>query len=74
MSRTELLAEAKRLSVSDRLALIDQLIESVESEAVEVLSPESGAELDRRYQAFRADPTQGEPWEVVRESIISIGR
>lgn len=68
MSQTELLNEARRLAVPERLALIDQLLESVALEEAE-LPPEIEAELDRRYRAFLANPNEGEPWEVVRERI-----
>ncbi len=69
MSSAELLKAAKDLPVAERLDLIDQLIESVETETPNQLSPELDAELDRRYQACKADPGRGEPWEVVRERI-----
>ena len=69
MSSAELLKAAKDLPVAERLDLIDQLIESVETESPNQLSPELDAELDRRYQAYKADPARGEPWEVVRERI-----
>jgi len=69
MSSAELLKAAKDLPVAERLDLIDQLIESVETESPNQLSPELDAELDRRYQASKANPGTGEPWEVVRERI-----
>jgi putative addiction module component (TIGR02574 family) len=69
MSRVELLKEAKRLSLPERLDLIDRLIESVEEESPEVLSPQAESELDRRYRAYLASPEDGEPWEVTRQRI-----
>lgn len=70
MSLTELFNEAKRLSVADRLALIDQLLESVAADE-RALEPEIDAELDRRYRAFLVNPGEGEPWEVVRDRIAT---
>ncbi|MGD0541411.1 MAG: addiction module protein [Tepidisphaeraceae bacterium] len=69
MSSAELLKAAQHLSVAERLELIDHLIESVEADAAPTLSPPLESELDRRYQAFLANPDEGEPWEVVRERI-----
>jgi len=68
MAPTDLINTAKSLPVADRLDLIDELIESVEQDAG-VLSPESEKELERRYQAYLANPTDGQPWEVMRERI-----
>lgn len=73
MSQTELLNEARRLPVAERLALIDQLIESVALDEA-ALAPEIEAELDRRYQAFLANPNEGESWETVRGRIRSTVR
>jgi len=69
MSELDLLEEAKHLSVAQRLDLIDQLIDSVETEVGASLSPEQESELNRRYQAYLANPDEGESWEVVRERI-----
>jgi putative addiction module component (TIGR02574 family) len=69
MAPMDLLTEARRLPVTERLALIDQLIESVESDATEPLSSEMVSELERRHQAYQAQPDDVEPWEVVRERI-----
>jgi putative addiction module component (TIGR02574 family) len=69
MSSPELLKEAQCLPVAERLELIDQLIESVEIDSAQALSPEVESELDRRYRAFVTNPDDGEPWEVVREKI-----
>jgi putative addiction module component (TIGR02574 family) len=69
MSSADLLKAAKTLPITERLELIDQLIESVESDSSLALSPQLQSELDRRYQDFKENPDQGEPWEVVRERI-----
>jgi putative addiction module component (TIGR02574 family) len=69
VSSPELFKEARHLPVAERLELIDQLIDSVETDSAQTLSPEIESELDRRYRAFLASPDEGEPWEVVREKI-----
>jgi putative addiction module component (TIGR02574 family) len=67
MSHAELVKEAQRLSVSERLDLIDELIESVEVESGPLREHKSL--LEHRYQAYLKNPDQGEPWELVRERI-----
>jgi putative addiction module component (TIGR02574 family) len=67
MSHAELIKEAQRLSVPERLELIDELIESVEAESAP--SQEQKSILEQRYQAYLKNPDQGEPWELVRERI-----
>jgi putative addiction module component (TIGR02574 family) len=69
MSSPDLFNEARHLPVSERLELIDQLIDSVEVDSAQSLSPELESELDRRYSAFLAKPDEGDAWEVVRERI-----
>jgi putative addiction module component (TIGR02574 family) len=69
MSTPQLFQEAIKLPVAERLELIDQLIESVETESTEALSPELKSELDRRYRAHLQNPDEGEPWEIVREKL-----
>ena len=55
------------LSVSDRVALAEELLESVhEARANEPISPELRAELERRIAQTDSDPTLGTPWETVR--------
>jgi len=69
MSSTDLFKAARHLPVAERLELIDQLIDSVETDSTQILSSELESELDGRYRAFLAKPEEGEPWEVVREKI-----
>lgn len=69
MSSAQLFQEARKLSVNERIELIDQLIESVEFDSGRALSPEQDAELERRHRAALSNPDDGETWEVVRERI-----
>jgi putative addiction module component (TIGR02574 family) len=69
MSSTDLLKKARNLPIAERLELIDQLIDSVETDSTQHLSSKLDSELDRRFSAFLAKPDEGEPWEVVREKI-----
>jgi putative addiction module component (TIGR02574 family) len=69
MSSAQLLKAARKLSVDERLELIDRLLESVHADSDFALSPKQDAELERRHRAALANPDDGETWEVVRERI-----
>ena len=58
------------LTVAERIELIGDLWDSM-AEAPESigLTDAQKAELDRRLDACRKDPTGGAPWPVVRERI-----
>ena len=56
-----------RLSVEDRLALAQQLWDSVAADLErEPLTAAQRAELERRVAAADANPSEGTPWEVIR--------
>lgn len=58
------------LSIAERIELIGDLWDSLaESPESVVLTEAQKAELDRRLEAYRKDPTQGSPWPVVRDRI-----
>jgi putative addiction module component (TIGR02574 family) len=58
------------LSVAERIALIGDIWDTIAEvpEAVGLTEAQK-AELDRRLDAYRKDPTAGEPWPVVRDRI-----
>jgi len=58
------------LTIAERIELIGDLWDSIAEvpEAV-VLTEAQKAELDRRLDAYRKDPTAGAPWPVVRDRI-----
>jgi putative addiction module component (TIGR02574 family) len=58
------------LSVAERLELIADLWDSlVETPEAIPLTEAQKAELDKRLEAYRKDPTAGAPWSVVRDRI-----
>lgn len=59
-----------RLSVAERIELIGDLWDSM-AEVPEAigLTEAQRAELDRRLEAHRKDPTAGAPWPTVRDRI-----
>lgn len=63
--------EIAALPVADRLELIEQLWDSLESEAAELAVPEwHRAELDRRLAAHAANPSAARPWDEVKADIL----
>ncbi len=58
------------LSIAERIELIGDLWDSMAEvpEAV-ALTETQKAELDKRLDAYRKDPTTGAPWSVVRDRI-----
>jgi len=63
MSRTEILEELRRMPEADRR----ELVETIELEFGDELTPEQKTELDRRAEEFRKNPRDGIPFEQVRE-------
>jgi putative addiction module component (TIGR02574 family) len=62
--------DLSRLSVSERLALLDEVWDSLASEsAAAPVSLELAAELERRLAELARNPDTGSPWADVRERI-----
>jgi putative addiction module component (TIGR02574 family) len=58
------------LSVAERIELIGDLWDSMAEVPDAIgLTDAQKAELDKRLDAHRKDPTAGTPWPVVRERI-----
>jgi putative addiction module component (TIGR02574 family) len=56
-----------RLSVAERLQLVQEIWDSIADEQDQIpLTEEQKKEIDRRLEAYRANPDSGIPWEVVR--------
>jgi len=64
------LASILDLSIAERIQLAQDIWDSVAAESDQLpLSDADRQELDRRLAAYRADPTAGASWEVVRARI-----
>jgi putative addiction module component (TIGR02574 family) len=65
------IAEVLALPVAERLKLVETIWESI-AEFPEALRLTQGqeAELDRRLDAYRKDPTAGSPWPEVKARIL----
>jgi putative addiction module component (TIGR02574 family) len=63
-------SQLERMSIEDRLDLIDAVWDSLGGEPLELPIPESHRlELDRRLQDEKANPNAGEPWEKVYQRL-----
>ena len=65
-------AEYMKLSVSERIQLVEDIWDSIAAEAPDTvgLSQIQRAELHRRVAAHRADPSTAVPWEQVRSKLF----
>ena len=64
--------EYLKLSVSERIQLVEDIWDSIAAEASNAveLSQAQKAELHRRVAAHRADPSTAVPWEQVRSKLF----
>ena len=65
------IAEVLALPVDERLKLVETIWESIAElpEALQLTKTQE-AELDRRLDAYREDPTAGSPWPEVKARIL----
>ena len=54
------------LPADEKLALVSELWDSIESEGLPPLSAEQRAELDRRRAEYEADPSSARTWDQVK--------
>jgi putative addiction module component (TIGR02574 family) len=66
------LSDVLELPVSERLELVGDIWDSIAQVPEKVaLTPEQSAELDRRLEAYRLNPSAGSPWSEVKARILS---
>jgi putative addiction module component (TIGR02574 family) len=59
-----------RLSLAERILLVEEIWDSIAAEAEALEVPQSHKdELDRRLAAFHADPQAGSSWEDVKSRL-----
>ncbi len=66
----ELLAEVLRLPEEEQAELVEQLLDRLDpppSDIDRMSDEEFAAELDRRAEELRRDPSAGIPWDQVRD-------
>jgi putative addiction module component (TIGR02574 family) len=66
----DLIKQALGLPLTERIQLVEELWESILSQADEVpLTDAQRAEIDRRLARYEADPTTASPWDEVRARL-----
>jgi len=63
------LSELTALPVADRLRVVESLWDSIESDTPVSLSPQQGAELDRRVRAHETNPGELLSWDQVLDRL-----
>ena len=69
MEINQALSELTSLPVSDRLRVVESLWDSIESDTPVSLSPEQRAELNRRIEAHKANPSELLSWDQVLDRL-----
>ena len=69
---SSLTEEAKKLSIAERLALVEQIWDSIadENECFELTAAQK-EELDRRISSFQENPHAGRSWEDVKTEFLT---
>ena len=67
----ELTKQAKNLSISDRIRLVEEIWDTIveENEAFELTDAQK-QELDRRLQSHRNNPGQGRTWDEIKAEFM----
>ena len=69
---SNLTEEAKKLSIPERLALVEEIWDSIaEDNEYFELTEEQRQELDRRLDSFRTNPSQGRTWEEIKAEFLN---
>ena len=69
---SNLTEEAKKLSIAERINLVEEIWDSIaEENGCFELSEAQKQELDRRLESFRANPSQGRTWEEIKSEFLS---
>ena len=69
---SNLTEQAKKLSIPERLALVEEIWDSIaqDNEYFD-LTDEQRRELDRRLESFRANPSQGRTWDEIKAEFLN---
>lgn len=67
----ESLPEVSRLTAAEKLQLVSELWDDLAAHPTEVpVSREQIAELDRRMEEYRRDPSKVTSWEAIQQRIL----
>ena len=68
---SNLTEEAKKLSIDERINLVEEIWDSIaEENGCFELSEAQKQELDRRLDSYRANPSRGRTWEEIRSEFL----
>jgi putative addiction module component (TIGR02574 family) len=72
MEFSETSQEIKKLSVAERILLVEEIWDSIvaEQESLE-LTEAQRQELDRRLESYQSSPEVGSSWEEVKQSVTA---
>jgi putative addiction module component (TIGR02574 family) len=72
MEFSETSQEVKKLSVAERILLVEEIWDTIaaEQESLEVTEAQK-RELDRRLEAYESSPGDGSSWEEVKQRIMA---
>lgn len=72
LMNTNLTEEAKKLSISERILLVEEIWDSIalENESFELTDAQK-LELDRRLQSMTDSPDNGRTWEEIKAEFMS---
>ena len=69
---SNLTEEAKKLSIAERIDLVEAIWDSIaEDNGCFELSEAQKQDLDRRLEAFRANPSRGRTWEEIKSEFLN---
>ena len=70
--QSELTEQAKRLSIADRIVLVEEIWDTIarENQAFE-LTDSQKRELDRRLESVQANPRQGRTWDEIKAEFMN---
>jgi putative addiction module component (TIGR02574 family) len=69
---SNLTEEAKKLSVAERIVLVEEIWDSIaEDNGCFELSEAQKQELDRRLESFHLNPSQGRTWEEIKTEFLN---
>jgi putative addiction module component (TIGR02574 family) len=69
---SNLTEEAKKLSIQERIALVEEIWDSIaEDNGCFELTEAQKQELDRRLESFGSNPSQGRTWEDIKLDFLN---
>ncbi|HEX3247865.1 MAG TPA: addiction module protein [Pyrinomonadaceae bacterium] len=69
---SNLTEEAKKLSIAERINLVEEIWDSIaEENGCFELSEAQKQELDRRLEAYRANPSRGRTWQEIKSEFLN---